>query len=1047
MHNKTTRKERLKNHLAPYKNAKPCTECRFYCIESNVLCQLCRKPCHDKCLGISKKALNILKQSNTYICALCLNSKLPLFGGDDIDFMTALFGEGLYPCKKCKRDCLENMNCIQCSACSAWHHKSCTKLTDDEFRNNVYFFCNKRCQKNVEIPNAASQNSSETAAEIQTEEKSKNKKKVKVACKKSVFDHFLDIECSYLDPNDLKNCHLSSNNTEFVISHNNAASLGKNFHKIEDELFMNCTKFPEILAITETRLHNNDDDDDNDSFIPQLKGYIFKGVNSKSTKNHVGGVGVYLSDQLDYTIRDDLSMNLYNCEDIWLDLKIKSSRSSKSNEPYYENLVLGVIYRHPDKRYSAFSESLRQSLHKLNESKSNYILVGDFNIDADKYNIASYATDFLNFTHSLGCNMFINKPTRVSKSSSSIIDHVYSNLPANHLENYVIESDVSDHYGTLTKIKGYAQPDKHKEIYRRKTKLSDEEWAKFNAELNTLLSNELAEPHKDLDANLEANAIIDAYQKLIDKYMPLVKLTRKQTRFYRKPWLTPAIQVSIKKKNKLHKIAKKKGASQASIKEYKTYRNLLTRTKVKAYDNYYRDKIAQYGQDKAKTWRVVNEITKRKRNNKSSIKSIANIKGKKLDNPLDIANSFNSHFSTVGKTMAEKYEKIDFSNLKDPLDYVTRKESICRNLSLTNLSEILKLISNLDPKKSCGFDFITNKILKATSATIAPFLVSLFNKCLNNGTFPNCYKTAKVTPLFKGGDRQDMDCYRPISLLTCLGKLFEKVIATRLLNYFNTFDLFSNYQFGFREGFTTEFAILDIYEKLLYNLDKGLVTCSIFLDLSKAFDSVSHNILLRKMEKYGLKGPALKMFESYLSQRYQFVSLNNVKSVLSLIEYGVPQGSILGPLLFLIYINDLPEATIFFIKLYADDTYLCAQNESIQELENEVNAGLENVYNWLASNKFTLNFKKSKFMITTRKRCAKDDFSVKLRGVNLERCESYKYLGVFFDEKLNWESHVAYVCKKYLKHVAVWLNLEKVWTWILCAKSIMHLYIPMCVME
>ena len=226
---------------------------------------------------------------------------------------------------------------------------------------------------------------------------------------------------------------------------------------------------------------------------------------------------------------------------------------------------------------------------------------------------------------------------------------------------------------------------------------------------------------------------------------------------------------------------------------------------------------------------------------------------------------------------------------------------------------------------------------------------------------------------------------------------------------------FSNYQFGFREGFTTEFAILDIYEKLLYNLDKGLVTCSIFLDLSKAFDSVSHNILLRKMERYGLKGPALKMFESYLSQRYQFVSLNNVKSVLSLIEYGVPQGSILGPLLFLIYINDLPEATNFFIKLYADDTYLCTKNESIQELENEVNAGLENVYNWLASNKLTLNFKKSKFMITTRKRCAKDDFSVKLRGVNLERCESYKYLGVFFDEKLNWESHVAYVCKKISK--------------------------------
>ena len=249
---------------------------------------------------------------------------------------------------------------------------------------------------------------------------------------------------------------------------------------------------------------------------------------------------------------------------------------------------------------------------------------------------------------------------------------------------------------------------------------------------------------------------------------------------------------------------------------------------------------------------------------------------------------------------------------------------------------------------------ISNKVLKASCSVIAPFLEILFNLCLAKGVFPDQFKIAKVIPLHKGGDKLDKNSYRPISLLPALEKLFEKIISVRLLAYFNDHDLFSKYQFGFREGFTTEFAILDIYEKLLNNLDKGSITCSIFLDLAKAFDSVSHSILIRKLEKYGIQGKALSLFVSYLEERYQFVEIDNVSSLLSLIEYGVPQGSILGPLLFLIHINDLPEATNFFIKLYADDTYLCAQNDDFRLLEEQVNLELEKVCKWLVSNKLTI---------------------------------------------------------------------------------------------
>ena len=207
---------------------------------------------------------------------------------------------------------------------------------------------------------------------------------------------------------------------------------------------------------------------------------------------------------------------------------------------------------------------------------------------------------------------------------------------------------------------------------------------------------------------------------------------------------------------------------------------------------------------------------------------------------------------------------------------------------------------------------------------------------------------------------------------------------------------------------STKYAILDIYVKLLKNLDSGLSSCAIFLDLAKAFDTVNHDILLRKLEKYGFTGNTLKLFESYLKERYQFVKLGEEKSIISLIEFGVPQGSILGPILFLLYINDLPEATSLFIKLYADDTFLCAQSNDLKTLETEVNEELGKVFDWLRSNKLTLNIAKSKYMIVTNKRNI-TPMSIHIQDTELGECDSYKYLGVIFDRKLNWKAHIDYI--------------------------------------
>ena len=986
-----------------FKDYKPCGKCYSLCDATNSIpCMLCSKPYHRKCLNLPKNKFHELKNvKNTFICNRCCSAQLPLFNCDSIDFSSAMLGEGLWPCSKCKRDCLDNMACIRCSVCLTWCHYECSGLTAKEFASNFYFFCNSKCENfNITfLPFNAVSNQELVTDGILLQPRLKNtntKRKLKRSSKitkKINFDHFitedhlLDIKCSYVSPNDIVNDHMSQNESDLTIFHNNIRSINKNLGSAE-EIFLNCQKMPDILAFTETKLNS-------DSNLPNIEGY--QPLEHVDSPTDAGGVGLFVRNDLPYTVRKDLSLKSPHCEDLWISIK---------NE---NNFVLGVIYRHPKNSYANFRDSLCKSLDILNKSKTDYVIVGDINIDFLKYNIATNITRYANALNSVGCNFFIDKATRITSNSASCIDHVYSNLEARCLENHVIMSDASDHFGTLTKVSGVDKTDIISDVYYRKTRLSDSDWQKFNTELTSQLSNAHNDQH---DANLFANNIINAYSKVIDKFMPLKKLSRKQKRSHSKPWLTKGLKISIKRKNELYKLTRLKNIPRF-LSLYKTYRNLITILKSKAHDNYYREKIALHGKNKSKIWAIVNQITKRRRIMSRKLKSILNEEGVRINDSLGIANRLNRHFGSVGAKMASNFNTKK-ANAKDPLRYISKRVNNSIFLANTDSTEILDLISKL-LKKACGHDLISNTMLKHTAAVISPYIVSLFNLCLNQGIFPDSFKIAQVIPLFKGGNKEDSDCYRPISLLPALGKLFEKVISKRVIAFFEKYELFSPYQFGFRSKFSTEYAVHDIYEKLINNLDQGLSSCAIFLDLAKAFDSVSHNILLQKLKLYGIRGNVYKLFESYLSSRTQFVKVDDTLSDFVEMKFGVPQGSILGPLLFLIYINDLPESTNFFIKLFADDTFLCAQNKNFKALENEVNTELAKVSDWLVANKLTLNIKKSKFMIFSNKKKDRHELSVKINNKPLEKCSYYKYLGIIIDEKLNWGKHVEYVCKKVSK--------------------------------
>ena len=245
----------------------------------------------------------------------------------------------------------------------------------------------------------------------------------------------------------------------------------------------------------------------------------------------------------------------------------------------------------------------------------------------------------------------------------------------------------------------------------------------------------------------------------------------------------------------------------------------------------------------------------------------------------------------------------------------------------------MKEINNLEQNKSPGQDEFTSKFLKISANMIVPTLCEIFNLSIKTGEYPDPLKIAKVIPIFKKGDPSLASNYRPISVLSCINKIFEKILFKRLYNFLEKYNILYEFQFGFRQGHSTEHALVEIVDKIKHAIDNNELTCGLFLDLSKAFDTVNHNILLQKLEHYGIRGTALNLFKSYLSNRKQYVQIDKCKSKTLPITCGVPQGSVLGPLFFILFINDLPNCCPEGkIRLFVDDTTLELSGKCLNEL-------------------------------------------------------------------------------------------------------------------
>ena len=455
----------------------------------------------------------------------------------------------------------------------------------------------------------------------------------------------------------------------------------------------------------------------------------------------------------------------------------------------------------------------------------------------------------------------------------------------------------------------------------------------------------------------------------------------------------------------------------------KKFRNRVSDSLRESKASYFYNHFQRNSNNMKQLWSGIKSvITIRKSNNMNVISKLKDSNGNLKSDPVVIANIFNKFFVNVSHNITKNIPRPK----KSPVDFMGDRIGSSFFIAPSVPLEISEIISLLKTGKSLGPHSIPMKILKILSPLISSPLSKIINESFQSGAFPDKMKLAKVIPMFKKGCPLTASTYRPISLLSVFSKITEKVMYERLYKFLEKHETLYNLQFGVRASHSINHALVSLTEAIKNSLDNRKFGCGIFIDLQKAFDTVNHTILLLKLEYYGIRGTALNWFESYLSDRKQYVSVNGANSSYLSVSCGVPQGSVLGPLLFLIYINDLPlSSSKLAFYLFADDTNIYYEAESLDQLQSVVNKELKKVKIWLDVNKLSLNIDKTNFTIFKSPRhFSPDKVSIKIGNFPINQTCYVKFLGVLLDKNLSWKYHLTELSKKLARTCGMFFKIR-----------------------
>ena len=597
----------------------------------------------------------------------------------------------------------------------------------------------------------------------------------------------------------------------------------------------------------------------------------------------------------------------------------------------------------------------------------------------------------------------IEVATRRTQTSSSCIDNIFTNIDNETIKTLNLPVDFSDHDFQVIEI-----PISTKHSFNNNLSIS---YKRVFCKSNILafcetLSNTDFDIIETISDENKFNTFIEIFNIALNTHFPIKKVTR---RVNQKHWITKGIRISSKNKKTLY-ILNKFFNCNFLTSYYKNYCKILKLVIIEAKRMLIKDEIITASNAKKATWEIINrEIN---RNTKSQENLIINVDDSELTNPEDISKNFNNYFLKVISSLSSSITRV---NSNDPY-----KVSFHENTAFffpTTEDEISMIIKGLKPTSTTGPDEIPVKIIKVASEHISIPLSKIINSCREIGYYPDPLKISKVLPIPKTKNDINITNFRPISNLSVFSKIFETVLKSRIIDFFIKYKLFSKMQHGYQQFKSTDTALQNILTAVYSNLNKNKLTACINCDLSKAFDLINHNILLEKLEIYGIRGVALKLIQSYLNNRRQYVEIRHKesntwtyhRSSLQLVNAGVPQGSILGPLLFIIFMNDLPDSISEKITIYADDTNVVVGADSPRELESKITAVLIQLAKWYSNNQLVINVKKTNIILFNY---IQNFEGVSYEGNYIKFVQSTKILGLYVDSNLKWKTHCEQLCQK-----------------------------------